>query len=434
MITRDISLEDCILDLIDNSVDNAWRLEGGHPTDLDQHVDLTKYTVEISATESGFSIVDNCGGMSLKIAEEYAFTFGRKITENFENFSIGVYGIGMKRAVFKIGEKIEVHSTYVDQGKSKSFRVPIDVPAWLAVENEKQWDFPIFDAKPLTRPGVEIVVSTLTSDTSTSFGSPQFQNDLRRIIARDYMLHLHYGLNINLNGKPVKGWNIELRESEAFQSARESYEDKTDKRGSVRVEIIAGMASAPPDTNDADDAESDDRFGWYVVCNGRVVLAGDKTVASGWGTDGWPQWHGQYNGFVGIIMFSSANAALLPLTTTKRSVDTSSGVYRRSLPKMREVSKTWTSYTNFRKQSLDEAKVAEAATRPMTIFSIPRREAVSLPRLTPKPKERVANINYSMPLARVRKLAAAFGNINMQYREIGIRTFDYAYDENVGVD
>jgi hypothetical protein len=28
MITRDISLADCILDLIDNSVDAAWQLKG----------------------------------------------------------------------------------------------------------------------------------------------------------------------------------------------------------------------------------------------------------------------------------------------------------------------------------------------------------------------------------------------------------------------
>lgn len=34
MITRDISLEDCILDLIDNSIDGAWEVEGGHPIDL----------------------------------------------------------------------------------------------------------------------------------------------------------------------------------------------------------------------------------------------------------------------------------------------------------------------------------------------------------------------------------------------------------------
>ncbi len=28
MITRDIALEDCVLDLLDNSVDSAWQKQG----------------------------------------------------------------------------------------------------------------------------------------------------------------------------------------------------------------------------------------------------------------------------------------------------------------------------------------------------------------------------------------------------------------------
>lgn len=34
MITRDITLEDCIFDLIDNSIDGAWELAGGQPMSL----------------------------------------------------------------------------------------------------------------------------------------------------------------------------------------------------------------------------------------------------------------------------------------------------------------------------------------------------------------------------------------------------------------
>jgi hypothetical protein len=41
MITRDISLEDCILDLIDNSVDGAWKLEGGRTMSLTDDTDLS---------------------------------------------------------------------------------------------------------------------------------------------------------------------------------------------------------------------------------------------------------------------------------------------------------------------------------------------------------------------------------------------------------
>ena len=65
MITRDLTLEDCILDLIDNSVDAAWSKEGHHPMGLDQDVDLSAYRIEITAARDRFVIRDNCGGMSL---------------------------------------------------------------------------------------------------------------------------------------------------------------------------------------------------------------------------------------------------------------------------------------------------------------------------------------------------------------------------------
>lgn len=40
MITRDITLEDCIFDLVENSIDGAWELAGGHPLSLDDSTDL----------------------------------------------------------------------------------------------------------------------------------------------------------------------------------------------------------------------------------------------------------------------------------------------------------------------------------------------------------------------------------------------------------
>ena len=76
MITRDISLEDCIFDLIDNSIDAAWAQQGGMPAELTKSTRLRKYKIDLDISEAGFSISDNCGGMSLKEAEDYAFTFG----------------------------------------------------------------------------------------------------------------------------------------------------------------------------------------------------------------------------------------------------------------------------------------------------------------------------------------------------------------------
>jgi hypothetical protein len=73
MITRDISLEDCILDLIDNSVDGAWRNEGSRPMGLAQDADLSNYRIDIVGNDKLFSISDNCGGMTLDDAVDQAF-------------------------------------------------------------------------------------------------------------------------------------------------------------------------------------------------------------------------------------------------------------------------------------------------------------------------------------------------------------------------
>ena len=57
----------------------------------------------------------------------------------------------------------------------------------------------------------------------------------------------------------------------------------------IHVELLAGMAAAPPDSSDAADDFDDalNRSGWYVVCNGRIVLAADMTSVKGWGTEGY---------------------------------------------------------------------------------------------------------------------------------------------------
>lgn len=432
MITRDISLEDCILDLIDNSVDGAWKLEGGRTMSLTDDTDLSQYRIELNATQDRFSIRDNCGGINFDEAVEYAFTFGRKDTDAPDSYSIGVYGIGMKRAVFKIGEEITVRSTYEKQnGETESFKVPINVPKWLR-EDKRDWDFDIEPSDDLPTFGVEIAVTRLHEGIAASFGSPLFLQDLKRTIARDYALHMRRGLTILLNNERINGWKIELLQGSGLEPMRDSYRDETDG-ASVSVEILAGMAAPPPESSDPDDAtDGDNRYGWYIVCNGRIVLAADKSEVSGWGTEGWPQWHPQYSGFMGIIVFSSQSAALLPLTTTKRSVDVSSAVYRRARPRMREVSKQWISYTNARKLAVEEAKQIENLARPKSIFDVAQRAQVSLPIVSSKPKVKTANIAYSMPLQRVRDLAEGLGNINMSYRDVGINSFERAYSDLVG--
>ena len=432
MITRDITLQDSILDLIDNSVDGAWRSEGSRPMGLENDASLSAYRISISTSPERFSIKDNCGGMTLDDAVEHAFSFGRHASSEHDKYSIGVYGIGMKRAAFKLGKNIRVRSTYRDTDKSQqAFAVPIIVDDWLQ-NDQLPWDFDIIEDRNLDENGVEIVVENLIEGTKCAFGDPAFLQNLRRTIARDYSIHLNRGLTISVNEEPVLGLPIEFSQGEEYAPARIDYEDwVNDKK--VVVEIIGGMAAPPPENIDPDETEDGDkRFGWYVACNGRIVLAADKTNVAGWGTQDWPQWHRQYSGFIGVVLFTAENAAALPLTTTKRSVDVSSEIYLRARRDMREISKDWIAYTNIRKQALDEAKEKENISMTVPIHDVKKRPSIALPNLSPVRTERRANVNYSVPVSRMKNLAKELGSVNMPYRDVGLESFDYTYKDLVG--
>ena len=71
MITRDISIEDAIIDLIDNSIDGANRLRPKVNSSFEG------LYVKLSLNKDMFVIEDNCGGFSLETAQKYAFRFGR---------------------------------------------------------------------------------------------------------------------------------------------------------------------------------------------------------------------------------------------------------------------------------------------------------------------------------------------------------------------
>lgn len=433
MITRDITLEDCIFDLIDNSIDGAWEQEGGRPVSLEDSINLAQYRISVEIDSHRFSIHDNCGGISLDDAAEYAFTFGRKVTAKAEDFSIGVYGIGMKRAVFKIGSKVEICSTYMDGDDLNSFKVPIDVNEWLDLGDEN-WDFEIDEAEKLDEAGVKIEVKELYPVTAQLFSSQRFVQDLCRTIGRDYAIHLDRGLTIEVNGKSIDGWSIRLKQGGEFAPMRTSVEVPRDGED-VSVEILAGMEASPPQDIGPDGEWDKDqsRFGWYVVCNGRIVLAADKTALTGWGTDGLPQWHPQYAGFMGLILFSSRRAELLPLTTTKRNIDVSSSLYLQFRSFMREASRAWIDYTNARKRSdIEEVFSLENMTKAIPISEVAPSKDIKLPQKSIGKRVPEANVLYSVPRDRLRELANAFGYINMSYKDVGRKSFEYAYEDLIG--
>lgn len=320
----------------------------------------------------------------------------------------------MKRAIFKIGGKAEIVSD-----ADTCFKVTVDVEAWGKAD---EWDFDYDDCATTGAKGTHISITKLNEGIGTSFSDPVFRNDLLKLIARDYAFFIDKGFSIEVCDYQAPSYKYQMKSGGEIDPAFELYNDDA-----VLVRIVAGLVDdLPDDVPDELTPDKVERFGWYVVCNDRVVLAADKSDKTIWGDDGYKVWHPQYNGFAGFVFFDCKDPRKLPWTTTKREVDGSSPLYRRALVKMKAVTDEFSAYTNRRKADLDAAKEAEKGSTQVDVYSVEKPQPLKLPALS-KTSEKVqlANIMYKRPLSEIAEIRDHLGSRAMSYRDIGIFTFEY---------
>lgn len=321
MLVRDIELLPAVVDLVDNSVDGARR----HRT----AGDYEGLWVRIDADSDRFRITDNCGGIPLDTAKRYAFRLGRDATTKGDTHSIGQFGVGMKRALFKLGTYFTVESRTTQD----SFRLEVDVTDWLTRPDD--WDLPLEtsatgERRKVEAAGTELVVTTLHPDVQQMFAHQAWQSQLANELRLKHRDALTRGLQIELNGKVVEATKLDLVDREPFRPGqrRLSVGKNSDK---VEIALIAGVSRSVPEAG-----------GWYVFCNGRMVLGPDQgqtTVWLGKGNQGLPKYHDEYGRFRGFAFFDSDDAAALPWTTTKVGVDQDSRIWKGTRELMLELSK-----------------------------------------------------------------------------------------------
>jgi len=445
MLTRDISLADAILDLIDNSLDGALRLAGGKSAE----VDYSRHFVDVQLDGERFSIADNCGGIPREVAKNYAFKMGRDPDDDRDSDAetIGMYGVGMKRAIFKMGKQASVQTHHGDD----AYQVLISSD-WL---ESKEWDpLPIedlSDSAEFTERGTRIVVETLYPGVSRHFTNGAFLNQLCTSISEHFTLFLQRGLRVMVNGESIEPVRVEVLVSEDENGpAPFVFQKEID---GVYVTIVVGLNSGQdaPDEDDVPEFERDrsaKTAGWTVFCNDRAVIVGDKSRLTGWG-DGIPMYHYQFSIVTGIVEFRASDAEKLPVTTTKRALDTSSNVWLEALAKMKQAMRVWIDYTNkwknhprsdqtphwqsARPLSLEEV-VKTIRTRPEAVKGDghieydPRRQKV-LP-LPPHSRPTSRRIVFSRPVEEIRFLASElFDDPNTKPGLVGDECFQRVLDE-----
>ena len=333
MLTRDIELGDAILDLLDNCLDGVLRTAQGNG---DGERPYEGYRAVLDLSPEGFSIDDNCGGIPMETAESYAFAMGRPPdAPDQAAATIGLYGIGMKRAIFKLGRHAVVASRFGDE---PGFRVEF-TPDWMGAD---RWEnLPMYELAEGLQPevrGTKISVTELGPEAQTYFADPQRIEEFRVTVARHYALIIAKGFEVVIkspdrpDANPIEPKTFELLNSDGGWSETGLHPFALQGRiDGVDVEIYAGLyrpllTQREIDTEEEGRASSDDA-GWTVACNDRVVIWKDKTRLTGWGEATVPNYHGQFIPITGIVLLRADDPSALPLTTTKRGIDAASNVY-----------------------------------------------------------------------------------------------------------
>ena len=352
MLTRDIDLKDAILDLLDNCVDGILRQLNDQRREevLKSEKPYDGYWAKITVNPEEFSIEDNCGGIPREIAINSAFRLGRSLEDlqrDKDIAKVGIYGIGMKRALFKMGR----HSKVISQHKDKAYCVEIP-PEWL--DDDENWNLELNDTDMgLESEGTSITVTDLHQRIADQFDadSNPFLKDLQKEIANLFAIIIKKGFRVSLNGKEIEPVRLEIlfprdltQKSAIPPYAYKATVDHVDIE--LAVGFYRGLASESELEDEQQMPRKTDNAGWTVICNDRVVLHHDKTPITGWGGGDVPKYHTQFIAIAGVVRLSSNDSLKLPLNTTKRGLDTSSPVYWQSLKHMKQGLKKFTDFTN----------------------------------------------------------------------------------------
>lgn len=419
MLTKDIMIEDAIAELVDNSVDGARTIQGEYG-----NATLQNRSIRIELNKEFFKITDNCGGIPVEIARKYAFRFGRPSLNTKQGRTIGHFGVGMKRALFKMGNYFKIESRTEDS----FFVVEENINEWLA-KDEEDWDFKFkelieeFPLREGEETGTIITVGDLHDTVSEMFELQNFEKKVKMTLQTDHQISLQNGLVVSLNGIPLSfeptGLLTSLELKPAYMNV--NYEIENAK---LNVKIYAGLGKSEPE-----------KAGWYVYCNGRLILEADKTEVTGW-KDGIPRFHNQFARFRGYIFFDADDPKVLPWNTTKTGLDITSKSFLVARQEMLNIMRPIIDFLNKleadKKNKEDDTPsqlelVLEEATS-VEVGNIKSEQVF----VAPQPKNEPQVVKIEMGRVRYEKPKEELEIVKQKlkaksYTEIGEKTFEYFF-------
>lgn len=310
----------------------------------------------------------------------------------------------------------------------------VDVDKWEWDESRWVFDFTHVEDGDFADAdvGTRIVVNRLRPEVSRRFSSDYFKRNLSQMIRSHQRQFLAFGLAIDFGGEHLTNTELRIRSGGKFNPAIEEFALDANTKSPVSVLIVAGVSESSPAA-----------AGWYIFCNGRVILSADRSEATGWDSvseqkDGIPKYHNQYARFRGAVFFSCRESKNLPWNTTKTGLDASSKVWQMTYPKMLDHTRTVINFLNALDKSIEEYGAKSSPlltalnkeTQAKEIENFRRAKAFSWNRTPQAPGPKTVKIQYSREETKIQSLMTALGVKSA--KAVGEKTFDIVFTEQGG--
>ena len=250
-------------------------------------------------------------------------------------------------------------------------------------------------------------------------------------IQKTYPFYLGKSVRIIVNGNQVEGEDLNFGQSEQIKPAIDSWED-----GNVKATLICGLLPRE------DLKWTFDKSGWYILCNGRVIVHADKTILTGWGVRGLlPQFMPKHRGFLGVVFLKSDRPEELPWNTKKRGVNSESAVYIRTLKRMNAFARVVIQFQNkiYEGTEVDEPReeFRDSIKRLQSCSATRHAAEVGLEIKTSEtqtflfkspPLPKMTTINFKVRVEDITRVKKSLGRVSMPNYKVGEMIFKYYLD------
>lgn len=312
-IVSDYDLTRSICELIDNAIDIWVKTEKKNKLNVQITFDLTQNTITIK---------DNSGGV--KETDLSFLVSPGASTNTIESSTIGIFGVGTKRAVIALSQDIKIASRYK---RNKTFQIEFD-EEWL---KDEDWSLPYYEVPSIDENSTIVNLQKLRIKIDVDI-IEKLKIALSTIYAK-FLGSRKFDIIINgITLRPIlfENWAYPPE----FEPRKFTGKIELDSKRIIEVSVTAGL------TNESSPTSGE--YGVYFYCNDRLIVKGLKTPEVGFikGIAGLP--HPSIS-ITRIIISLKGSAYDMPWNSSKSDIDTNHHTFQVLRNWILEIVKNFTS-------------------------------------------------------------------------------------------